>query len=437
MFKMEVKIMNNFMNLFENKLLPLSQKIGENRYMNAIKDGFIASMPLIIVGALFLLLANLPIQSYLDLMENLLGKNWQNNFTKVNDATMSIITIFVIIGSSSSLGKYYQLNNISCISIAIGSYMILTPITDGNLALSDLGSTGLFLGLISSIFSVEIIKFVKKKNWVIHMPETVPTNISASFSSLIPAAITFIIFNFIRILFELTPFGTASQFVYQILQYPLMNIGSTLPAILITVFMEMSLWSLGIHGSSIVGSVTDPIMTALTAENAAATAAGLIPTHIINQQFLANFVRLGGAGATIGLAICTLLFAKSKQYKTLGKLGLAPIVFQINEPFIFGIPIVLNPIMIIPFILCPLVIAIICFTAFYLGLVPIISGVAIPWTTPPFISGFLLCGFKGFLLQLFCTLISVAIYYPFFKILDKQAYQQEHIQQSKGGKNND
>lgn len=417
--------MNKLMDLFEKKISPISEKLSKNRYMNAIKNGFISAMPLIIVGSFFLLIAYLPINSYLDFMQNTLGENWRNYFLKVNDATMSVITIFVIIGCSSSLGKYYQLNTLATSGISIASYIILTPIQEGSLLLYNFGSNGLFLGLFTAIFSVEIIRFVKDHNWVIHMPETVPENIAASFSALVPATITFIIFNIIRIIFEFTPYHTAMEFIYQILQYPLMNIGSTLPAIIVAVFAEMGLWSFGIHGSSVIGSVTDPIMTALSVENATAVAAGIAPTHIINQQFIANFVRLGGAGATLGLALLLLFRSKSKQNKTLGKLAIAPILFQINEPLIFGIPIVMNPIMIIPFILCPIILAIICYFAFWIGLVPIISGINIPWTTPPLVSGFLLCGFRGFLLQLFCLFITIGVYLPFFKIIDKKNVQLE------------
>lgn len=418
--------MNKFMDAFESKIGPIAAKLNANRYINAIKNGFISTMPLIIVGSFFVLLANLPIDPYLDFMKNTFGENWQSYFLKVNDATMSVMALFVIVGSSSNLSKYYKLNSLACSCIAVASYLILTPLDNGAIVINSLGSNGLFLGLITSISSVEIVRFVKEHNWVIRMPDTVPENIAASFSALIPALIVFVIFNFIRIGFEMTTYKSAMNFIYQIVQYPLMNIGSSLPAVIVSIFAEMSLWSFGIHGTSVVGSVTDPIMTALSAENLAIFTAGGHPAHIINQQFLANFVRLGGAGATLGLAILLLFVSKSKQNKTLGKLAIGPIIFQINEPIIFGIPIILNPIMIIPFIVCPIVLAIVCYLAFMSGLVPIISGIQIPWTTPPLISGFLLCGFRGFLLQLVCLFITMGIYYPFFKMIDKKAYALEN-----------
>ena len=145
----------------------------------------------------------------------------------------------------------------------------------------------------------------------------------------------------------------------------------------------------------------------------------------ISDQFL-----WGGTAATLGLALVIVFTAKSSRYKALGKLSLIPSLFNINEPLIFGMPIVLNPIMAIPFVIANITMAIVTYASTYIGLVPVSIGVEGPWTTPPIISGFLLCGIRGALLQIVLLLISMAIYYPFFKMLDKQEVKKESIEKA-------
>ncbi len=171
----------------------------------------------------------------------------------------------------------------------------------------------------------------------------------------------------------------------------------------------------------------NPIWRSLSAENAAALELGQAATNIVNYQFIANFVKIGGTAATLGLAIVILLTAKSSQYKALGKLSIVPALFNINEPIVFGLPIVLNPIMAIPFIVANIAVAIVTYAATFFGLVPVSIGVEVPWTTPPIISGFLLCGWQGAVLQIVLILVSMAIYYPFFKMQDKQEYDNEEL----------
>jgi PTS system cellobiose-specific IIC component len=168
-----------------------------------------------------------------------------------------------------------------------------------------------------------------------------------------------------------------------------------------------------------------PIWLALTADNAAAFAAGKALPHIVNYQFYSNFMKIGGFGSTFGLALLLLFTAKSSQYKALGKLAIAPGFFGINEPIIFGLPIVLNPIMMIPFIIVPLVMAVIAYFAMSTGMVPYTNGTNIPWTTPPVIAGFLVSGWRGAVLNIVQIAISAAIYYPFFKSVDRLAYKKE------------
>ncbi len=429
--------MNKLLDVLQEKMVPIAYKLDSNRYLTAIKSGFFGAMPILIIGSIFLLLANLPLPGYAEFMASLLGESWTTYFMVPYEMSMNIMTLFVIIGIARQLSKHYQLDDLSGTIIALVGFLILTPTLineegAAGIPMVNLSASGLFIGMIAAVLGVEIFRWVTGRGWVIKMPESVPANVSMSFSALIPAFFVIVIFNFIRIGFSFTSFETAHQFIFQILQKPLLSLGGSLPALWVVLLFEMLLWSFGIHGSNIMGSVMTPIWLSLTMENAEAFAQGQALPNIINTQFYSNYIKLGGAGATIGLAVLCALFAKSAQFKTLGRLSFAPGMFNINEPLTFGIPMVLNPLMMPAFILTPLVMATISYVAMATGLVPYPNGTNIPWTTPPIFSGLLLSGWRGAVLQLFNIGVSSLIYFPFFRILDKQAYEQEMTTSGEG-----
>ncbi len=291
--------------------------------------------------------------------------------------------------------------------------------------MGNLSASGLFLGMMSAVFAVEIIRWVLARGWKLSMPDSVPSNVAKSFDALIPGLFVILIFNILRMVFALTPYETAQSFIFEIIQAPLTSLGATLPATVLVLILETLLFSFGLHGPNILGAVMQPIWLTLTAENAEAYAAGLELPNIVNYQFYANFIKIGGAGSTLGLALLCLFVARSTQFKTLGRLAIGPGLFNINEPLIFGMPIVLNPILMIPFILTPVILAILTYIVMSIGLVPLANGVNIPWTTPPVFSGFLISGWRGAVWQIIETVISAAVFYPFFKIEDNKAYSIE------------
>jgi PTS system cellobiose-specific IIC component len=431
--------MSKRMDSLENKLMPVADKFANNRYLLAIRDGFMLTMPLLIIGSIFMLLAYLPITGYDAFMARVFGENWMDFFSVAYNTTMSIMTIFVIIGISGSLSDYYKLERLNTAVISLVAFFILTPFVTsftpegmdqtfkvtGIIPTEWIGAKGLFVGMLTAILSTEIVKWVTKKGWVIKMPAGVPPTVGKAFSSLIPAAITIIIFDIIRLIFAFTPFETIHNFIYSILQVPLTSLGDTLGAALIANSFVGLFWIFGIHGADIVQSVMNPIWIALATENLAAYQAGSELPHIITQQFNQIYLWMGGSGATLGLCIAMLFVCKSQQCKKLGKLSIFPGIFNINEPIVFGLPIVLNPMMIIPFIITPLVLCLLCYGSMAIGLVPRPNGVLIPWTTPPIIGGFLCGGIRGALLQFVGLIISFFIYLPFIKTVDKQYLEQE------------
>ena len=422
--------MDKFLEFLEGKLGPIAYKLNANRYLSAIKEGFFGAMSLLIIGSMFLLVANLPIPGYADFMAGVFGADWTQFFMVPFDMTMNIMTIFVMIGMAKDLCKTYGIDDVAGIIYALVGFLILTPsiLSTDNAAgipMGNLSASGLFLGMMSTVLAVEIVRFVLGRGWTIKMPDSVPANVARSFDALIPGLFVILVFDILKLIFAMTSFETAQAFIFEIIQAPLTSIGATLPATIRVVILETLLFSFGLHGPNILGAVMNPIWLTLTAENASAYAAGEVLPNIVNAQFYANFIKIGGAGATFGLALLCLFVAKSSQFKTLGKLAIGPAIFNINEPLIFGMPIVLNPILMIPFIVSPVVMTTLTYILMNIGLIPLTNGVNIPWTTPPIISGFLISGWQGAVWQVIEMGLSALIFYPFFKLEDNKAYQIE------------
>jgi len=424
-----------FMDKLESKLMPVAKLISNNKYLIAIRDGFLLAMPLLVVGSMFMLISNFPVQPWIDLLNNtkLGGTSISSYFSNVTAATFSIMAIFIVIGIGYNYAKQEKVNMIFGSAVAILSWFMLMPFTTAftpegsttvfhvsSIPLDWVGSKGIFIGIICAFVSVKIYNWVENKGWTIKMPKGVPPTVGQSFAALFPIAGVIIVFFFIRIIFSLTPWGNAFDFIYKVLQLPMQRVGDSLGAMMGVYFFAHVLWLFGIHGTNITGSVFNPILYALSAENLQALQAGSPLPHIINQQFQDLFATYGGAGSTLSLLVAMFGFCKSKRIKELGKIAVIPAIFGINEPIIFGLPVVLNPLIAIPFILVPMINIVISWVTMRIGLVPICNGVIMPWTTPPIISGFLSSGWQGAVLQIFLIALGIVIYLPFIKTMDKQ-----------------
>lgn len=425
--------MDRFMDKIGDTIAPIATKMTSNRYLSAIKEGFFGSTPILIAGSIFLLFTSLPFNGYAEFMTNIFGKKWMDFFYLPYQASFNLMSIYVVVGMARSLSKYYKVDEKLAIALSFVGIFVLTPLiftADGakGLPLDNFAAKGLFVCMIATAISIEIYRFCAQKGITIKMPDSVPQNVSNAFAAVIPAFAIILLFDVLRTLFAMTDFGSAQQFIFTILQQPLQSLGGTLPATFIALLVESVIWCFGIHGSSIVSSVMNPIWYALSAENLAAVEAGIAMPNIVNYQFISFFVKLGGVGATLSLTLLCLFKSKSDQYKALGKLGIGASLFNINEPIIFGFPIVLNPMMMIPFVLSNVTVGVVTYAAIWSGLVPYINGVNLPYTIPVVISGFMLCGWRGALLQVVLLLITGLIYYPFFKAQDKQAYLEEQKQ---------
>lgn len=423
----------NFSAKLEEKLMPMASKISSNIYLTSIRDGFAIIMPLLICGSMFMVISNFPIKAWMDLLRSITihGNTIASYLGAASNATFSIMSIFAVMGIGYSYAHKLGLNAVFGGVVSLMAWFILMPfqfeftpegaqqaLTVSGLSLDWLGSKGIFIGMICAFSSVALYRWAINRGWVIKMPEGVPPTVGVSFASLLPIGFSMIIFVLIRFLFTLTPYNNAFNFVYSLLQLPLQHIGGTLPAMILVYLFAHVLWFLGIHGTNITDSVFMPILYALSAQNLQRVEAGLVPQNIINVQFQNLFATFGGAGSTLSLLIVAVLIAKSERMKQTSRLSILPAIFNINEPVIYGLPIVLNPLLVVPFILVPTVNIILTYLSMSIGLVPITNGAIMPWTTPPVISGFLSCGWQGAVLQIVLIALGCVIYYPFIKTLD-------------------
>jgi PTS system cellobiose-specific IIC component len=263
------------------------------------------------------------------------------------------------------------------------------------------------------------------------MPDSVPTSVARSFEALIPVSIVLLVMTLITVVFAVDLHSLVDKAVA-----PLISAGDTLPGVLIPVFLITFFWSFGIHGVSVVGAVARPVWEVYLGNNSAAVAAGKAIPHIAPETFFQWFIWIGGSGATLGLVIAMLLTAKSSYSKAMGKATIVPSIFNINEPVIFGMPIVLNPVLIIPFIITPLIGATLAYIATSIGLVNP-TYVMVPWTLPAPIGAYLSTGgdWRAIVLVMVNLTISVLIYLPFFKMYDKKLLAQENMVETTDNKN--
>lgn len=421
--------MNKFNEFLERNILPFATKLGSNRYLGSIRDGLIASMPIMIVGSFALVITEFPIQVYQDFMLNVFGENWKWFGDIASSSTMGLSALIAVFGIAYYLGKSYNRDPLMSGVISLVSYFILLIRIEGGFSASDFGAKGLFVAIITAIVSVKIFNFVLEKNFTIKMPEGVPPAVGKAFEALIPALVILPIFLVTRYLFSLTPWESVHAFIFNVLQIPLVGISDSFFGIVTAICASHTLWFFGIHGASVVGAITRPLFESASLGNYTAFMAGNPLPHIVTQQFWDMFQGWGGVGATLPLSFIMIFFCKSKRIKTIGKLTIGPGIFGINEPMVYGLPLVLNPMMLVPFFLCPLMCVSVSYWAMKFGLIARTTGVVIPWTTPPIINGFLSTNdWRAAVLQAILLVACGLIYYPFIKALDKKYLAEEAVE---------
>lgn len=424
----------------EKFLGPIANALSKNKVLSAIRDGFLITTPIVIVGSIFLLLANFPINGYEEFMNKLLGETWNLYMSRVISIAFDCVALMGVLSIGYCYARELKITNrIAGAVISMVSFLIITPQTHTlfvneagkafrGFSFGNFGTAGIFLSMVVAIVSIRIFAWAIHKKLVIKLPDGVPPAVMDSFAALIPAAIVMITFFIISILFSFTEYSYAHDFIYKILQAPLVNLGKNSLFEVIYQFLSTLFWFFGINGPAVTNTIFGPIHKALTLQNYEAAKAGLQMTNIFTAGFSDFFCNFGGGGSTLGLVIMMAFIGKSNRIKMLGKLSLPAGIFGINEPIIFGLPIVLNPIMVIPFILAPVLNTVIATVATIIGFIPITSGVQLPWTMPIFFSGYLISGsFNAVILQAILLVVDMALYYPFLKLLDNKYLEEEKI----------
>ena len=394
-------------------------KFNSYRYIMAIKSAFITLMPVIIVGAFSVLISNMVLDP-----KNGLASFQSLSFlatlkpitSALNYATLNFLNIGAVFLIGIELGRINGIKSLFPGLLAVICFICVTPTTvemlvDGEMhvvkdvLLRQFSDTrSLFLGMFIAILSVEIYCWLEnRKGLKIRMPDTVPPNVAASFSALIPAIITTTAIATLGFVFHQLTGMYLYDAVYQVVQQPLERVVQSLPGILLLMFVAQLFWVIGIHGNQMIKPIREPLLLGAITD---------------------VYMSIGGSGLTIGLLIAVMIATKRKEMKEIAKLSIGPGLFNINEPVIFGMPIMLNPILAIPFIITPLVTGSIGYFATVTGFAGK-AVVMVPWTTPPLINAWLsTAGSMGAVItQLICIVTAVIIYLPFVKIASRRAEQ--------------
>lgn len=408
------------------------------RYIMAIKAAFITLMPVIIAGAFSVLISNMVMDP-----KNGLASFQMFSFlatlkpimTSINYATLSFLTIGAVFLIGIELGKINGSRTLFPGLLAVICFISVTPTTielmvnDQMQVVKDVlakqfsDTKSLFLGMFIAILAVEIYSRLEQvKGLRIKMPESVPPNVSASFSALIPAIITVVVIATFGFVFHQVTGIYLYDAVYRVIQQPLESVVQSLPGILILMFVAQLFWVIGIHGNQMIKPIREPLLLGAITVNMTAFEQGKEVPNIITMPFWDVYMSIGGSGCTIGLLLAVIIASRRKEMKEIGKLSLGPSFFNINEPVIFGMPIMLNPILAIPFIITPLVTGAIGYFATSLGFAGK-AVVMVPWTTPPIINAWLsTAGSMGAVVtQMVCIVVAILIYLPFVKVASNRA----------------
>ena len=423
---------------FLDKFTEFSVKVGNQVHLRSLRDAFATIMPMFILAGLAVLINNVIFPWFFS--GDTLSK-FQVFGTVITNGTLNISSILIAAMIAYSLAKNKNFDNpistvpvaLSCLVIMMAINVIVTVVASGEevtvsnvLTYNSLGTTGMFAGIIVGLLATELYMFLaKKKALQIHLGESIPPAVGQSFSVMLPTMLTLSIFAIISAVL-ISVFNTdLITIISNVIQEPLRKVNTSLFGYLLIYSTGNFLFTLGIHQSVINGSLLDPLLLVNMNENMAAVNAGEIPKNIINSDFQTVYAQMGGTGLTIALLLAVFVFIKFKPYREVAKLGLAPGIFEINEPIIFGFPIVFNIPMMIPFVLSPVIGGIIGYVATAIGFVQPLS-VYIPWTTPPLISGYLASGgdIKVVLVQIIIIIVTMFFYLPFLKISERVAIKQ-------------
>jgi len=438
--------MNSFMEKLENGLnkylMPLAEKINRNKVMTAIKEGMMSSLPVTLIASVALILSNFPFLSdFAPSVDAILKKI----FSPISPITLGLLAIYVIIGTARSYSKQKNIDPLYGIMCALASFLLVTPFTavtdvivngetikgaivNGLIPTNVLGASGVFPALLVTFISISVLAYLHHKDFTIKMPDSVPENVAKPFLSIIPFGGAILVALAIRLIFEVTPFGTLQNCVDTIITKPFLSFGNNIWVFLFILIVAQVLWFFGIHGTNLVlNTVWQPIAMVAMAANLEAFNAGEPLPYVLTAAFTCF---TGQAKLSEIVALCVV--GKSKQSKAIGKLSLVPALFNIHEPFVFGLPVIMNTTLMLPWIFVEALQAGLAYLLVILtGAIPIFQA---PWTCPPIIQQLIATNFNPWsvVITIATFVLGFVIWVPFMKLLDKQYLAAEKEQEASG-----
>ncbi|MGL4859528.1 MAG: PTS sugar transporter subunit IIC [Enterobacteriaceae bacterium] len=403
--------MSKALDFFQDKVAGKLIAFGENTIMQSIRNGMMLTIPFTIIGSIFIILRSFPVQAWSDFVDPY-GALIEVGY----NLTFGMLAIIAAIGVSYNLARFLHTNQLNAALITLISFCILQidPAKEYALSTANFGASGIFTAMLVAILIPYLLHFCEKQKFVIRLPAGVPTYVSDSFVSLIPATVAILLMWVIRVFLDFDV-----NHLVQMLFSPLIVGLNTLPGILIFIFVTLLLWVCGLNGDSILSGIYIPVTMELLARNTAAFMAGEPIPNITAYGFFYFGMWMGGTGGTIALVLL-MIRSRSQTYRSLSKICVPAGTFCINEPLVFGFPIMFNPIMAVPYIGTPLILMTATYFLMDMNLIgrPVVM---IPWTTPPLINAYLCTAgdLRAVLWQVIEIVIAVFIYLPFFRAADR------------------
>lgn len=415
-----------------NNILDKIMKFTQAKYMRILTNGFMSVAAITIAGSIFTLVKSLPIPAW----QTFLASSGFGDILSIPvSVTSDLMAIWIALGMGAAVAKEFDKDKLACSLVGLGSFMMLTPFTGmlysadytsvtpvpNVIPVSSMGAQGIFLAMIAGICGARLYALLIDKNIKLKMPDSVPANVSGMFEMMIPAGLVFLVFLMVRWGFTLTSFGTAQNFIYGILQAPMMSIGGGVAGAVAFLTLSKLLWVFGVHGGMVCYSALAVIIGTAGAANAAAFASG---TPAPYPEFALTALLMDFPVLPLGLVM--LVFAKSQQYKSLSKISLPTSLFNISEPQVFGIPLVMNPVMAVPFVLLQPINFFLTWGAIKIGFLAPPTGAGINNFMPTILIGPLMnAHWSGAVWVIILLAINFVIWTPFFKVIDRKACEQE------------
>lgn len=426
-------------NFNSQKIIMPIMKFVNMKGIIALKDGMLSILPLTVVGSIFLIIGQIPFEGFNNAVAGIFGPDWTEPFMQVHAGTFAIMGLISCFSIGYSYAKNSGVEPLPAGVLSLSAFFITlrsSYIPENGEAIGDalakvwFGGQGIIGAILIGLAVGAIYTVFIQRKIVIKMPEQVPQAISKQFEAMTPAFAIFLLSMIVYIISKaITGGGTFIEMIYDVIQVPLQGLTGSLPGAIGIAFFISFLWWFGVHGQSVVNGIVTALLLSNLDANKALLATGDLSlengAHIVTQQFLDNFLLISGSGITFGLVVAMLFAAKSQQYKALGKVASFPALFNVNEPIVFGFPIVMNPVMFIPFMLVPVLSAILVYGSIAIGFMTPFAGVTLPWSTPAIISGLMVAGWQGAVVQILILVLSTVLYYPFFRVQDKIAYENE------------